>query len=77
MRCLKVAKNADNDKTFVRISNNQIYQQLQELKSDVASIKDKLTESCNKTSTLQKLIMGAYGYVTLVLGWFVGHLIHG
>jgi len=66
-------------KTFIKITNEQIYKEIKEHNVKIDSVYDTLCERVvkieQKIPFLQKLIFGAYGFSMAVLGFFVSHLL--
>jgi hypothetical protein len=66
-------------KTFVKITNEQIYKEIKEHNVKVDSVCDSLCERVvkieQKIPFIQKLVFGAYGFCMGVLGFFISHLL--
>ena len=70
-----------NDTTFVQITNQQIYNELQDLKislgdlnRNISTMNTKVCASEKKYSLVQKLVFGAYTFTMAVLAWFIAHI---
>jgi hypothetical protein len=70
---------AKKDEVFVRITNKQIYDEIQahNKKIDLACdlVKEDLDITKQKVSFLAKLIWGSYGFTMFVLGVIINHLL--
>lgn len=68
-------------KTFVKITNEQIYREIKDHNAKVDSVCDTLGERIvkieQKLPFMQKLIYGSYGFAMAIMGFFVGHLLNG
>ena len=68
------------EKTFVTISNQQIYDEIQayHLKIDnyTVLLNDRIIKLEGKISWISKLVIGSYGFTMFVLGIFINHVIN-
>jgi hypothetical protein len=74
----------ENNQTFVRISNETIYQDMQvmktsleEINKSIGKIQISFQDSCKDRSLLHKLVNGAYAFTMIVLGWLIAHITKG
>jgi len=68
--------------TFIKITNNEIYKEILYIKTSIDNLNESIKVSNEKIksnrrslSTLQKLVLGAYGFSLAILGFLISYII--
>jgi len=75
-------KRQDNTDTFVNITNQDIYNEIKSIKSSVMEVNEgiiktneRIESNCGRINTMQKLILGSYGFSMSILGFLIAHIL--